>query len=170
MIVDVSPDGGKIKIRPLEIRQLEAGDLDAVLGIAAVFTQEAPHWSRNQYDEILRGHSVIPRIALAAEDAQSREVVGFVIASLVPPEAELEFIAVASDCLRRAIGSRLLAALVHHLKSAGVSELRLEVRASNLRAVRFYELKNFKQIGVRQAYYVDPEEDAVIMVRRVSLD
>jgi ribosomal-protein-alanine N-acetyltransferase len=146
----------------IEIRPLDATHLDAVVGLALAL-REAPHWSRQRYDEALRADASVLRTALIAIDTQSGEVAGFAIASRVVPEAELETIAVASGHQRQGIGSRLLAALIHALKPAEVHQLHLEVRASNHPAIRFYESKNFKQIGVRPRYYIDPEEDAILM-------
>ncbi len=158
----MSFDLGRIGIRPAD-----ASDLDAIISIAAI-PVEAPHWSRARYDEVLRANSSIPRIALIAYDTRSRKVVGFIIASLVVPEAELETIAVAPERRRQGIGACLLAALVHELKPAGVNVLHLEVRASNLAAIRFYASENFKQTGVRPCYYIDPEEDAILMSLQIE--
>lgn len=146
----------------IEIRPLDAADLDAILGIAENLT-DAPHWSRERYEEAVRADAPVPRIALVARDTRSSEVAGFTVASLVVPEAELETIAVSAERQRQGIGSRLLDALIHKLEAEGVTELHLEVRATNLQAIRFYESKNFKKTGDRRRYYVDPEEDAAIM-------
>jgi ribosomal-protein-alanine N-acetyltransferase len=151
----------------IEIRPLDEADLDAILGIAENLT-DAPHWSREHYDEAVRADAPVPRMALVARDTGSREVAGFTIASLVVPDAELETIAVSTACQRQGIGSRLLDALIHELEAAGVQQLHLEVRASNLHAIRFYESKNFKRTGARPRYYADPEEDAILMCLRLD--
>jgi ribosomal protein S18 acetylase RimI-like enzyme len=44
-----------------------------------------------------------------------------------------------------------------------VSELTLEVRASNRAALGFYRAQGFEETGRRPRYYADPEEDAVLM-------
>jgi ribosomal-protein-alanine N-acetyltransferase len=58
--------------------------------------------------------------------------------------------------------------LVTRLGTLGTVELHLEVRASNLAAIRFYQAQNFKQTGARPRYYADPEEDAVLMTLRLA--
>ncbi len=146
----------------LEIRRLAEGDLDSVINLASVL-EEAPHWPRQLYEEALRADSVRPRIALVVCDRGRGEVVGFALASLVPPEAELETIAVAARFQRCGVGRQLLAALVRELQQVRVQELLLEVRASNHPAIRFYRAQNFKQTGIRTRYYIDPQEDAVLM-------
>jgi ribosomal-protein-alanine N-acetyltransferase len=157
----------------LEIRPIEADDFDAILAIAEI-VEEAPRWSRAHYEELLPTGDLLPdrtsrpRIALVAQDTHSREILGFVIASLVGPEAELESIAVAAPAQRRGIGRLLLASLVTRLRAAGTADLHLEVRASNLAAISFYRAENFKQAGVRRRYYADPEEDAVLMTLHLA--
>jgi [ribosomal protein S18]-alanine N-acetyltransferase len=157
----------------LEIRPLDAADLDEILAIAEAL-EEAPHWPRARYEELLPAGDLFsdqisrPRIALAARDTRSGEVLGFVVASLVHSEAELESIAVAAPAQRHGIGRRLLASLVTRLGTLGTVELHLEVRASNLAAIRFYQAQNFKQTGARPRYYADPEEDAVLMTLRLA--
>ncbi len=152
----------------LEIRPLDGADLEVVLGIVEML-EEAPHWSRAHFEEILSVGDILPdrisrpRIALAARDAHSWGILGFIVASLVAPEAELESIAVAQAAQRRGIGRRLLASLVTRLRTSGIRDLHLEVRTSNRTAIRFYEAQNFMQTGVRSGYYADPEEDAVLM-------
>jgi ribosomal-protein-alanine N-acetyltransferase len=85
------------------------------------------------------------------------------VASLLPPEAELETIAVAKEGQRHGIASLLLRALIQELEAERVSRLALEVRASNQAALRFYQARGFKQTGRRPRYYADPEEDAVLL-------
>jgi ribosomal-protein-alanine acetyltransferase len=95
-------------------------------------------------------------------------VVGFAVVAVVAGEAELETIAVAADGQRRGVGGWLLRALVDELKTAQVSELNLEVRASNQMALGFYRKQGFEEAGRRPRYYADPEEDAVLMRLRLA--
>jgi ribosomal-protein-alanine acetyltransferase len=151
----------------IEIRRLDAVDFAAIFGIAEALA-EAPHWPLERYEDAVRADAGVPRIALVARDVRSGDAAGFTIASLVVPEAEIETIAVSSERQRQGIGSRLLDALVHELGAAGVQQLHLEVRSSNLPAIQFYESRNFKKTGVRLRYYADPEEDAILMMLRLG--
>jgi [ribosomal protein S18]-alanine N-acetyltransferase len=157
----------------LEIRPLQADDFEQVLAIAEI-VEDAPHWSRAHFEEFLPGDNLSlgqpsrPRIALVACDPRTGQISGFVFAGLVPPEAELESIAVAQTAQRRGVGSRLLASLVTRLRALGTTELHLEVRASNSAAIGFYLAQNFIQTGVRPRYYADSEEDAVLMTLHLA--
>ena len=81
----------------------------------------------------------------------------------MPPQAELESIAVAPESQRRGLGQSLFHALAAELKAAGVGEFALEVRASNQPALAFYQSLGFAKAGLRPGYYADPIEDAVLM-------
>jgi ribosomal-protein-alanine N-acetyltransferase len=105
---------------------------------------------------------------LVAIDPESDAPAGFLVASLLAPEAELETIAVASQFQRRGLGALLLRALVVELRKEQVREALLEVRASNRAALGFYRGQGFEESGRRVRYYVDPEEDAVLMRLKVE--
>jgi len=139
---------------------MTAADLARALEIAASLP-ESPHWPESAYLDALNPESTPSRIALVA--ARSEEVEGFVVASLLPPQAELESIAVAAGSQRRGLGRMLFDALLRELRTGGVLEITLEVRASNDAALAFYRRAGFVQTGARPAYYADPVEDAVLM-------
>jgi ribosomal-protein-alanine acetyltransferase len=145
----------------VRVRRMSAADLGRVLQIAESLPQ-APQWPASAYVTAMDAGHRPRRIALAAELA-SEQVVGFVVANMVLPEAELETIAVAIEGQRRGVGSLLLRALTQELRFEQVSSLVLEVRESNLPALGFYRAHGFEQTGRRPRYYADPEEDAVLM-------
>ncbi|HUD75342.1 MAG TPA: ribosomal protein S18-alanine N-acetyltransferase [Terracidiphilus sp.] len=96
------------------------------------------------------------------------EVVGFAVASLLPPEAELETIAVASTAQRHGLARRLFVELAAKLVAAQITEVFLEVRASNQPALGLYRRLGFTETGRRVRYYHDPVEDAVLMRLRLE--
>jgi [ribosomal protein S18]-alanine N-acetyltransferase len=147
---------------PITIRRLVESDLSSILTIAAS-ADEAPNWPRETFIEMLSGQFSTHRIALVAAEPGSDKAMGFVIASFVPPEAELEAIAVAESCQRQCIGRRLLSGLVSGLRYHGIDALHLEVRASNRAAIGLYNSFGFNESGRRPRYYSNPIEDAVLM-------
>lgn len=149
----------------VQIRQMIAADVGRVLEIAASLP-ESPHWPESAYLDALNPESTPRRIALVAvvsDPAGSNKIEGFNVASLLPPQAELESIAVATGSQRRGLGRMLFDALLCELRAAGVIEITLEVRASNHTALGFYRCAGFSQTGTRRPYYADPVEDAVLM-------
>jgi len=133
--------------------------VDRVMAIAGS-RATAPQWPRAAYLEAVAG-----RVALVAIEAGA--VMGFAVAQVVLPEAELESIAVEAGSQGRGVGALLLRALMERLRGLGVSELGLEVRASNAAALGLYGRVGFREVGRRRAYYSGPVEDAVLL--RVAL-
>ena len=150
----------------IEIRPVMKADVEAISRIAEALAT-APQWLPKDYEEVLRAHGS-RRITLVACAPHDREVIGFVIASLVAPEAELESVAIAQYAQRRGVGRRLLEELISHLRGAGIKELLLEVRASNHAAIALYTALGFRQTGRRPHYYADNDEDAILMSLRME--
>jgi ribosomal-protein-alanine N-acetyltransferase len=150
----------------VRIRAMSVGDVGCVLEIAGSLPH-APQWPESAYLAAMDSQGTRRRIALVAENGEGG-VVGFLVASVLAPEAELETVAVAIDAQRVGIGGRLMEALAVELRGSQVSELNLEVRASNLAAVGLYRARGFAECGRRKRYYADPEEDAVLMRMALS--
>ena len=149
-----------------QIRPMTAADIDAVFLLAA-HLDTAPHWPRAVYRDGLDPGATPRRIFLIAEDKYQR-VVGFAVAALLAPQAELESIAVAADLHREGIGRALVERLLVDLKPLKISEMILEVRSSNQPALGLYAAMGFAQSGRRKGYYTDPVEDAVLLSRAVQ--
>lgn len=129
----------------------------------AASLQQAPRWPLSAYESAMNPKNLPRRIALVAADPEYGNPAAYLVASMAPPEAELETIAVAAKGQRRRVGEQLLKALTEELRTEHVTELILEVRASNCGALGFYRAQGFQEDGRRPRYYVDPEEDAVLM-------
>ena len=148
--------------RTERIRRMCPEDLDRVMEIAESL-KDAPHWPRANYVAALDSDAMPRRIALVTEGTQPGKVAGFAVASLMPPQAELEIIAVATPAQRHGMAGRLFAQLAAELGKAQVNEVILEVRASNQPALGLYRRLGFVETGRRPRYYHDPVEDAVLM-------
>jgi ribosomal-protein-alanine N-acetyltransferase len=142
-------------------------DLAPVIELA-LSLKDAPHWPRSAYLAALDPDAAPPRIALVAEDLETGAVQGVAVASLLPPQAELETIAVAPEVQRRGLACRILIAMADELKKALVTEVLVEVRASNSAALAFYRAQGFAITGRRPRYYADPIEDAVLLDLRLA--
>ncbi|MBO7251991.1 MAG: ribosomal protein S18-alanine N-acetyltransferase [Oscillospiraceae bacterium] len=88
---------------------------------------------------------------------------GYVGSQTVMDESDVMNVAVHPDFRRRGIAEALITGLVERLKEKGSRCLTLEVRASNVPAIRLYEKLGFSQIGLRKNYYRNPKEDALIL-------
>jgi ribosomal-protein-alanine N-acetyltransferase len=155
------------------IRPMLKADLARVLEIASALSH-APHWPTEVYQRALDPTALPRRIALVAEGPNLDEVppggplvAGFAVAGVIPPQAEIETIAVAIEGQRRGVGRLLLSAILQELRSLDVTEVLLEARESNHPALGLYSSLGFERTGVRTRYYADPEEDAVLMALRI---
>ena len=149
------------------IRRMSAADVEDAVALAASL-KDAPHWPQAVYLGALNPASVPRRIALVAVNAASGSVMGFAVACLLLPQAELETIAVARERQRQGVGRRLWDAMARELERAGVRQARLEVRSSNLAALGLYQTLGFRETVRRPRYYTDPVEDAVLMDLRLG--
>lgn len=144
----------------LTIRLLAVADLGAAIDLCAALPH-APHWPCATWCAMLDPVSAPPRIVLAA--FVSEKLIGLTVASLTPPESELESIAVAVVFQRQGVARALFAALSARLRAAGVTSVLLEVRPSNASAQALYRTLGFTPAGRRPGYYVDPPEDALVL-------
>jgi [ribosomal protein S18]-alanine N-acetyltransferase len=122
----------------------------------------AAHWSTEQYEALFLPEAV-PRVVLAAtDDSETSRVLGFLVASCVADEWEIESIVVDESVHRQGLGSSLLREVVCRAKVAGASAVILEVRESNFPARQLYEKFGFIQENRRKDYYQGPLEHAIL--------
>jgi ribosomal-protein-alanine acetyltransferase len=149
----------------VRVRPMVAADISPVMDIANSLP-DAPHWEAEVYGEMVDPARKPARICLVAEDSD-RLLMGFGVAVLVPPQAELEAIAVGEERQRRGIAGKLFSELLTELRRFDITEVILEVRESNRIAQAFYRASGFVEAGRRRDYYADPQEDALLMRRAI---
>jgi ribosomal-protein-alanine N-acetyltransferase len=150
----------------VHIRRMRAEDIDRMAALADSLKQ-APHWTRDAYEKTLVPGGTPERIALVAVDSASK-ISGFAIVAVIPPDAELETIVVAAESQRRGIAGLLFQELMAGLAERQILEVTLEVRESNGVARAFYRSLGFVEAGRRRAYYACPQEDALVLRRRLG--
>ena len=90
-------------------------------------------------------------------------VVGYGGLMLVMEDGHVTTLAVDPAWHRHSIGTRLLLALADAGMEQGTENLTLEVRLSNRPAQELYRRFGFVPAGVRKGYYVETNEDALVM-------
>jgi [ribosomal protein S18]-alanine N-acetyltransferase len=134
-------------------------DVDDVF---AVETSVYPHpWSLGNFtDSLSSGYSGW----VLRDDAGA--LVGYFLLMKVVDEAHLLNVAVAASHQGRGLGRYLLDKVVDCTRGLAMESILLEVRPSNLRALKIYEQYGFTEIGRRKAYYPAHDgqrEDAIVM-------
>ena len=92
------------------------------------------------------------------------EVVGYAGMMFTGREAHVTNIAVDPDFHGRKVGTRLLLFIITEAVARGAEILSLEVRVSNDVAQSMYEKFGFAAVSVRKGYYIETNEDALVMV------
>jgi ribosomal-protein-alanine N-acetyltransferase len=82
---------------------------------------------------------------------------------LVQDDGHITTLAVDPAWHRHKLGTRLLLALTDAAVERGVKNLTLEVRISNQPAQELYRRFGFVPAGIRKGYYVETNEDALVM-------
>jgi ribosomal-protein-alanine N-acetyltransferase len=149
-------------VRDLDLLQyapMVAGDVDDVF---AVETAVYPHpWSRGNFvDSLASGYN---GWTLRDDDGT---LVGYFLLMAVVDEAHLLNVAVAAPMQRQGVGLYLLDKIIACARGLSMESILLEVRPSNLRALKVYEKYGFAEIGRRKNYYPahnGQREDAIVM-------
>ena len=151
----------------IEVRRATAADMEAILALIHEQSQAA-QWTESQLAPYLQpAPEIVRRICLVAhmENAQLR---GFLAGRVLPPEAELENLAVAADAKRQGIARALFRAFAGWAADQQAVLVRLEVRAANHTATATYKELGFTETARRTAYYTNPADDAILMEKRLS--
>lgn len=93
---------------------------------------------------------------------------GFAVMNLGEDTAHLLLLGVQPKSRRKGIGTAMLDWLEKSCLTAGIRQIRLEVRASNPPARQFYERRGFLLVDHLTAYY-DRSEAALVMARRLCV-
>ncbi|HEX5161757.1 MAG TPA: ribosomal protein S18-alanine N-acetyltransferase [Steroidobacteraceae bacterium] len=146
----------------VQIRPLMEIDLPEVASIEQ--QSYAFPWSENIFRDCLRVGYTCRALDLAGQ------IIGYGVMSLGAGEAHILNVCVREQFRSVGFGRRLLEHLLERAAAAGVAEAFLEVRPSNLSAIRLYQHLGFEQIGIRRGYYQAPDgrEDAIVLKRELT--
>ena len=97
-------------------------------------------------------------------------VLGYVGSQSCFEEADLLNLCVRPEARRRGLAQALMRELERRLLPKGIEKITLEVRASNLPAIRLYEKLGYSQVGARKNYYEKPREDAQILQKQLTIE
>jgi ribosomal-protein-alanine N-acetyltransferase len=139
------------------IREMWWADIPRILKIE-IMSFSTP-WTEMAFLNEIYNLASINKVAV-----YGNEIVGYICANCIIDEGHILNIAVHPDMRQRGIANALLEKVVDGLSEKGCKSLYLEVRASNISAIRFYEKYGFVSVGIRKNYYTSPKEDAVVMM------
>ena len=137
-----------------QLRHPEAGDLEQIVRLEEESFSNP--WTADGLAEMLKA----PVTQLHVARLHSNEIVGFCACWVIEGELHINTVAVKQPLRRQGIATRLLQ---HLLETTGAGRATLEVRRSNVAALKLYEGLGFTTTAVRPRYYSNPEEDALIL-------
>jgi ribosomal-protein-alanine N-acetyltransferase len=146
------------------IRGMRGNDVGDVVGIERSSYQFP--WSEGIFRDCLRVGYVCRVVTV------SRQVMAYGVMSFGAGEAHILNLCVAETYRCRGVGRRLLGSLIERAASAGMADAFLEVRPSNMAAIRLYLALGFEQVGMRRGYYqaANGREDAAVLRRALRSD
>lgn len=97
------------------------------------------------------------------------KIEGYGIMSVAAGECHILNLCIHPASQGRNLARRLLEHLLNLARAGGAQTAFLEVRPSNPRAVRLYQMAGFCEVGVRPDYYPaeDGREDALVMAKEL---
>ena len=146
--------------RLVRFRAMVPSDVPAVGAVERA--SYAYPWSEGIFRDCLR----VGYLCRVAELA--REIVGYGITAMGAREAHILNLAIHPAHQGRGLGKGMIQHLLQLAEQHGADTTFLEVRPSNVNAIRLYDSLGFNQVGLRKDYYPleQGREDALIMARR----
>ena len=148
----------------LRIRSIDASHIADLIRIGE--ETNLSQWSAQSYlDEMKNPDSVMLRLV-----ASDNSTIGFVIGRFVIggeietcTDAEIYNIAVTEKEQRKGLGQFLFDAFIAKCLKKKATNVWLEVRESNEKAIAFYEKNGFTAVQTRPSFYENPREHALLM-------
>jgi len=145
------------------IRTFQPNDMFSVIKIASETLTE-------QYTPSLFNYfyETFPDLFLVAE--HYKKIIGFILAVRVTPQiARILMISVIPEYQQLKIGTELINQLVQILKEKQITQISLEVRTDNEKAISFYKKHYFEICDTFEKFYQNGE-DAFMMKRLLQPD
>ena len=147
-----------ISLSDITISPMTRDDIEDITKIEAE-AYGKHHWAKSSfYDEMSNN---LAKYYVAKTSAG--ETVGYAGTWHIIDEGHITTFAVKKDYLRNHIGDAIMQKIIEDCYKDNIKYLTLEVRVSNIPAIKLYEKYGFQSLGTRKGYYQDNNEDALIM-------
>ena len=128
--------------------------------IAEIEKESIPQpWSEAAFAAALTDEKAVTLAAFCGD-----VLCGFITGVYLLDTADIYSVAVSCEYRGKGIGKRLLKEFFDWLPD-DVKNVCLEVRESNLTAIKLYEKTGFERVGLRKNFYQDPRENAILMTK-----
>lgn len=149
------------RAEPMEvvIRPMLESDISSVVEIEKKGFSDP--WPASAFSTLIKRDYVRARVAVDKHEV----LVGYCIVIVAADVREVANICVDVAVRGRGVAGRLLDEAMAAADQDLATLSFLEVRVSNLSAIRLYESRGFSTVGRRKGYYQHPVEDALILRR-----
>lgn len=143
-------------------RAVPERDLDAIAEIAQGSFDHP--WTRAMFAQELSTERLSRSYVFRTPEGL---VAAFCTSWLIVDELHINTLAVRPALRGQGIGRALLAHVLDDARAQGARRATLEVRASNVAAIRLYAAFGFTTESVRKGYYPSPPDDALVLSRAI---
>lgn len=140
----------------ITFRRMTQDDADAVADLELKCF--AMPWSRAEFFREVKNE-----LAEYVVGELDKKIVAYAGAWVSFEQAEVMHVAVTPELRGQGVGTILFGELIKAVKERGAKSITLEVRPSNIAAIKLYENFGLRSVGRRKNYYRDNDEDALIM-------
>jgi ribosomal-protein-alanine N-acetyltransferase len=139
------------------IEAMKESDLEEVLAIEKKsFTDP---WSRRLFRETLS----FPHSVNFVMHGPEGTLLGYIDFYIIAGEAHMLNLAIHPAWRKKGLATQLLTHSFDYLKHQNVMQFFLDVREGNRDAIELYKKFGFDIVGKRKRYYVETNEDALVM-------
>jgi ribosomal-protein-alanine N-acetyltransferase len=149
----------------IKISLAQVDDAGGIAEMSRLLIETGLPWSWTEA-RVRRSVRNLDTAVIVARDR--RRLAGFAIMEFLDAHAHLNLLAVLPGYRQQGIGSALIRWLESSARTAGIFAIRLELRAQNHAAQRFYAKLGYATAGQQAGYYAGVE-DAVCMTRDLSV-
>ena len=142
----------------IKISMVALEDISQILEIEKeCFGTEA--WSEEMFK-----YACIGKFGGIIKAEYEEKICGFLVyAILGGDEVNIDDIAVMPENRKKGIADAMMRYIFEKSEKSGIKKIMLEVRESNLPAIKLYEKYHMKKDGIRKNYYREPLENAILM-------
>ena len=140
------------------VREISIDDIDAVMDIEKASFTGSTAWSKDDMIKEITKNELAKYVVVEVDGA----IRGYGGLWRVADEGHITNVAVHPQWRRKHIGSSVLISMLDIGEQNGIKRFTLEVRESNVAAIKMYRRFGFKEEGIRKKYY-DNKENAIIM-------
>lgn len=145
-------------MKTITVKAMQKADIDSVFEIEAK-SYGNHHWSKDAFYSEVKNR--VAKYYTAKDDKDV--IMGYIGTWHIVDEAHITTLAVHPEYRRQHVADALIVKSLKDCYNEFIKYITLEVRVSNIPAIKLYEKYGFKSLGTRKGYYQDNNEDALIM-------